>query len=407
MGRRCPTTSTPRTCWRAACARTSRSSPGRAAFLDGRGGSSHAPELLRGRRRRDPRGRPTDRQGRAGAGQPLLDADRADPAAPARRRRRAPTSSGCAARHEPPVAVLKGGRSLERDGLAELRRARRGRAGAARPRGRSPSTSAPTSSPGSARRRPDVAFVALHGEDGEDGSVQELLELLDIPYTGSRPGACARSWDKVLAKDVLRDAGIPTPEYCAFNQIGLPRPRRRGGAAGDRAPPRLSRSSSSPRAAGPRSASSSRARTRTSRRALVAAFAYDTRILLERFVEGRELAVSLLDGEPLPVIEARAPGGAYDFEARYEIGRTEFVCPAPLPDDVAARAAGRRGRHLASARLPRLRARRSDARRGRRRSTCWRPTRSRASPTPRCCPQAADAAGVSFDDLVERILALA
>src|SRR5581483_10119560 len=64
--------------------------------------------------------------------------------------------------------------------------------------------------------RPDVAFVALHGRDGEDGTVQELPEVLGIPYTGSRVSACIRSADKVLAKHAMRDAGIPTPEFFAF-----------------------------------------------------------------------------------------------------------------------------------------------------------------------------------------------
>ena len=176
--------------------------------------------------------------------------------------------------------------------------------------------------------RPDVAFVALHGEDGEDGSVQELLELLDVPYTGSRPGACARTWDKVLAKDVLRDAGIATPEYCAFNQSAF---RDLGAAA---ALPEIESRLGFPIVVKPARGGSSlgikfAATDADVPGALIAAFAYDTRVLLERFVDGRELAVSLLDGEPLPVIEILTQGGAYDFEARYEIGRTEFVCPAP------------------------------------------------------------------------------
>jgi D-alanine-D-alanine ligase len=71
--------------------------------------------------------------------------------------------------------------------------------------------------------------------------------------------------------------------------------------------------------------------------ALVSAFSYDSRVLLERFVEGRELAVSVLGGEPLPIVEATPSGGdRYDFEARYEIGRTDFVCPAELDEKEAA-----------------------------------------------------------------------
>ena len=69
--------------------------------------------------------------------------------------------------------------------------------------------------------RPDVAFVALHGRGGEDGTVQELLELVGVPYTASGPGACIRCMDKVVAKHALRDAGIPTPDFYAFSQTAF------------------------------------------------------------------------------------------------------------------------------------------------------------------------------------------
>src|SRR6202035_2648711 len=69
--------------------------------------------------------------------------------------------------------------------------------------------------------RPDVAFVALHGRDGEDGTVQELLELLGVPYTGSGVSACIRSSDKVLAKHAMRDRGVPTPDFYAFNDTAF------------------------------------------------------------------------------------------------------------------------------------------------------------------------------------------
>ena len=254
--------------------------------------------------------------------------------------------------------------------------------------------------------RPDVAFVALHGEDGEDGSVQELLELLGLPYTGSRPGACARSWDKVLAKDVLRDAGVPTPEYCAFNQSAF---RDLGAAA---ALPEIEGRLGFPIVVKPARGGSSlgikfaRAEPDVPG-ALVAAFAYDSRVLLERFVEGRELAVSLIDGEPLPVIEAVPPaGGTYDFEARYEIGRTEFVCPAPLSESVAARA-----QELAVATWSALGCA------GFARVDLMLDSESalyvlEANTIPgltdtSLLPQAADAGGIGFDDFVARVLALA
>jgi len=256
--------------------------------------------------------------------------------------------------------------------------------------------------------RPDAAFVALHGEDGEDGTVQELLELLEIPYTGSRPGACARSWNKVLAKDVLRDAGLPTPEYCSFNQTAF-----RDLGAGE-ALPEIERRLGFPIVVKPARGGSALgikfARTDADvAGALVAAFAYDTQILLEQYVAGPDLAVSVLDGEPLPVIEAVPTGGSpYDFEARYEIGRTEFVCPAPLPDSVTARA-----QELAVATWAALGMRgfaRIDLLRDE--TTSGELTVLEANAIPgltetSLLPQAADAAGLAFDALVGRILALA
>ena len=190
--------------------------------------------------------------------------------------------------------------------------------------------------------RPDVAFVALHGRDGEDGTVQEILELVGIPYTASGPSACMRCMDKVLAKHALRDAGLPTPDFYAFSQTAfeslgaahaLPaieerldfpivvKPASQGSALGIRFAPTAADVPA----------------------AIVAAFSYDTKVLLERHVAGRELAISVLDGaggpEALPVVEAIPRGGDhYDFEARYEIGRTDFVCPAALDDETALRA---------------------------------------------------------------------
>jgi D-alanine-D-alanine ligase len=192
--------------------------------------------------------------------------------------------------------------------------------------------------------RPDVAFVALHGRDGEDGTVQEILELVGIPYTASGPSACMRCMDKVLAKHALRDAGLPTPDFYAFSQTAfeslgaahaLPaieerldfpvvvKPAAQGSALGIRFAPTAAEVPA----------------------AIVAAFSYDTKVLLERHVAGRELAVSVLDGpdgpEALPVVEAIPRGGdRYDFEARYEIGRTDFVCPAELDDETTRRAQG-------------------------------------------------------------------
>jgi D-alanine-D-alanine ligase len=190
--------------------------------------------------------------------------------------------------------------------------------------------------------RPDVAFVALHGRGGEDGTVQELLELVGIPYTASRPGACIRCMDKVVAKHALRDAGIPTPDFYAFSQTAF----EELGAA--RALPAIEERLDFPivvKPAGQGSALGIKfARTAADvPNALVAAFSYDTKVLLERYVAGRDLAVAVLDGpegpEALPVVEAiPMQEDFYDFEARYEFGRTRFVCPAELPAELTVRA---------------------------------------------------------------------
>ena len=185
---------------------------------------------------------------------------------------------------------------------------------------------------------PDVAFVALHGRDGEDGTVQELLEVLGIPYTGSRVSACIRCADKVLSKHQMVDAGIPTPDFVAFNETAF----KELGAADALAAieeqlefPIVVKPADQGSALGITFARDAAAVPS----ALVAAFSYSRKVLLERHVEGRDLAVSILDDEALPVLEAvPRDEDFYDFEARYEIGRTEFVCPAQLPAEVTERA---------------------------------------------------------------------
>ncbi|MEX1141869.1 MAG: D-alanine--D-alanine ligase [Thermoleophilaceae bacterium] len=255
--------------------------------------------------------------------------------------------------------------------------------------------------------RPDVAFVAMHGRDGEDGTVQELLEILGIPYTGSGVPACVRAMDKVLTKHLLIEAGVPTPEFFAFNQTAF----RELGAAD--ALPAIEERLEFPIVVKPSSQGSALgikfARTAADvPAALVSAFSYDAKVLLERYVKGRDLAVSVLDGDQgptaLPVVEAvPVGGGEFDFEARYEIGRTDYICPAELPDS-----AGERAQELALRTHELL--------------GCYGFGRIdlmldesgelfvlEANPIPgltetSLLPQAADEAGIGFDNLVARIL---
>ncbi len=265
--------------------------------------------------------------------------------------------------------------------------------------------------------RPDVAFIALHGRDGEDGAVQELLGAIGVPYTGSGPSACIRCADKVLAKHLMRDAGVPTPDFHSFNETAF----RELGAAS--ALPDIEAALGFPlvvKPAGQGSALGIRF-ARSSEEvpsALLAAFSYDRKVLLERYIQGRDLAVSVLDAAPagsdsappqaLPVVEAvPREEDFYDFEARYEIGRTTFVCPAQLPAQLAEEAQqlalqvyellGCRGFARVDLMLE------QDSQQLWVLETNTIPGFTETS----LLPQAADAAGIGFDLLVSRILASA
>jgi D-alanine-D-alanine ligase len=258
---------------------------------------------------------------------------------------------------------------------------------------------------------PDIAFVALHGRDGEDGTVQELLEVMGIPYTGSGVSACIRAADKVLAKHAMVDHGIPTPDFYAFNETAF-----KALGAGQ-ALPAIEERLRFPivvKPAGQGSALGIKfARTPSDvPAALVAAFSYDRKVLLERHVAGRDLAVSIIeqDGAPvaLPIVEAvPEQEDFYDFESRYEIGRTRFVCPADIDDATAARASqialdayrmlGCAGFARADLMLD---------------ATTGELFVLEVNPIPgltetSLLPQAADAAGISFDELIALILAAA
>ncbi|TDB88937.1 D-alanine--D-alanine ligase [Actinomadura sp. 7K534] len=188
---------------------------------------------------------------------------------------------------------------------------------------------------------PDAVFPVLHGAAGEDGSIRDILELLDVPYVGARPDACRVAWDKPTAKSVVRRADLRTPKSVALpkeifhdlgaasvldriiRSLGLPlfvKPTRGGSALG----------ASVVHDAADLSA------------AMVGCFAYGDSALVEQYVAGTEVAVSVIerDGVPvaLPAVEIVAPGGRYDYTARYDAGDTEFITPARLTPDATARA---------------------------------------------------------------------
>jgi D-alanine-D-alanine ligase len=188
--------------------------------------------------------------------------------------------------------------------------------------------------------KPDAAFIAMHGRSGEDGTVQELLDILNIPYTGSDVLPSIRCMDKVLSKHILIADGIPTPPFYAFNrdafqelgavdtmpiigkELGFPivvKPAAQGSALGIR----FAHTASELPAA------------------LISAFSFDNKVLLEKYVKGKELAVSILGKEPraLPVVEVRPKTDFFDFESRYTLGKADYLVPAEIPEGAASEVA--------------------------------------------------------------------
>jgi len=301
------------------------------------------------------------------------------------------------------VAVLKGGRSLERG--VSLRSGARVEDALERLGHRVTGIDVGHDLVGRLRdEAPDAAFVALHGRDGEDGTVQELLEILGIPYTGSGVGACMRCADKVLAKHAFRAAGLPTPDFFAFSEAAF---KELGaadalGAIEERLGfPIVVKPADQGSALGIKFA----AATADVPAALVAAFSYSSRVLLERHVHGRDLAVSVLDGEALPVVEA----------CRAE--RTSTTS-RPATRSAARRSSARRSSTATSApehrrsRSPptrrwaaRASRRGPDARRRHRRARAPRGQRHPRSDRDEPAAPGRRRRGIGFDALVERILA--
>lgn len=167
----------------------------------------------------------------------------------------------------------------------------------------------------------EAVFIALHGAFGEDGTVQAMLAERGIPFTGSDAMASRAAFDKAATKRVLDREGIPTPPYQVLGN-GDPRrldfplvvkPTLQGSSIG------LHRLSDD---------------TRWDE-ALADVRRYDGEVLVEAFIEGPELTVGLVGDTVLPVLEIRAPGGCYDYEAKYLSGQTEYLVPAPIPEPVA------------------------------------------------------------------------
>jgi len=165
----------------------------------------------------------------------------------------------------------------------------------------------------------DVAFLALHGGDGENGRIQAVLDLAGIPYTGSGLIGSAIAFDKRVSKELLVPAGVPTPVWAPrgapgdeiVGALGLPlvvKPANGGSTVGLTVV---------------RDAAELPA-------AIELAANYDPDVLCEEFINGRELTVTVLDGEALPVIEIIPGNDVYDYESKYTPGKSTYVVPADL-----------------------------------------------------------------------------
>lgn len=172
----------------------------------------------------------------------------------------------------------------------------------------------------------DIAFIAVHGRHGEDGTLQGLLEIMGIPYTGSGVLASALAIDKAVTKQMVAAAGVITPESQLVDESTnveqlcqecrhfpqVVKPVREGSTLGI----------------------SLAADCVELQQAIEEARKYDRRVLVERFIQGREVTVGVLAGKALPIVEVVADGGFYDYAAKYTSGKTEYLVPAPLAEVV-------------------------------------------------------------------------
>lgn len=181
----------------------------------------------------------------------------------------------------------------------------------------------------------DVAFLALHGAAGEDGTIQSLLELIGLAYTGPDVLASSLAWNKPIAQGIYARSGLAVPERLALSQQAF---REMGAMT---AVDRIVGVLGAPIVVKPATGGSSLGLTIVDEldrlpQAIVGAFSYADTVLLERHVDGTEVAVTVLDGVALPPVEIQPKEGAYDFAARYTAGATEFHAPARLDPEVRA-----------------------------------------------------------------------
>jgi len=175
-----------------------------------------------------------------------------------------------------------------------------------------------------------IAFIALHGKFGEDGSLQAILEKLNIPYTGSGVKSSRLALDKIASRKIFQQKKIPVPNYKIFdkkNKIDLKKikfnspvlvvkPATQGSSVGVTF---VEKRSSLPEA-------------------MKEAFKYDDRIIVEEYLPGREITVGVFEDKPLPIVEIIPKKRFFDFQAKYEKGMTEYDVPAKIPSKIYKKA---------------------------------------------------------------------
>lgn len=166
----------------------------------------------------------------------------------------------------------------------------------------------------------DLAFIALHGGFGEDGGIQRVLEDINILYTGSRPLSSLISMDKVLAKSIFLKTNVPTPDFSICTEFkNIPRNMELPVVI-------------KPSCSGSSLGISIVKEQMKLKSAFDLAFSYSHEIIIESYIQGRELTVGILDGKPLAVIEIKPKKGYFDFDNKYGDLKTDFIVPAELED---------------------------------------------------------------------------
>lgn len=172
-------------------------------------------------------------------------------------------------------------------------------------------------------RMADIAFLALHGENGENGKLQATLDLFGIKYTGTGSLGSALAMHKGIAKQIFKEAGIPTPEGCYV---------RKGQVVPADLPfPCVVKPCSGGSSIGVSIVNSEAELDK----ALADAFLYEDELVIEKFIKGREFSIGVLEGEALPIIEIIPNEGFYDYVNKYQAGKVLEVCPAELDEEIA------------------------------------------------------------------------